>query len=195
MVNGVALTVTGKTTLRANTKLVQGLLGGDTVTLCDELGCLVDALLHLLLVLQLRELAGHHTQDHVLVLGEFLQRLEASSTGSVVLKVVSVDVKFLEQFGGNTVIATLGEVTATNEVATTNVNSNVEIGGALGNGVVVQLDVLGERLIGGVLVQGVLLPAGKHLLVAEVYGGNKMSDKRKMADGQNDLQTRLGSSY
>ena len=195
MVNGVALSVTGKTTLRANTQLVQSLLRGDTVTLCDELGSLVDALLRLLLVLQLRELASHHTQDHVLVLGEFLQRLEASSTSSVVLKVVSVDVKLLEQLGGNTVIATLGEVTATNEVATTNVNSNVEIGGALGNGVVVQLDVLGERLIGGVLVQGVLLPAGKHLLVAEVYGGNKMSDKRKMADGQNDLQTRLGSSY
>lgn len=144
MVDGIALTVTGKPTLRANTNLLQSLLSSDTVALGDELSGLVHPLLHLLLVLQLGELAGHHSQDHVLVFGELLERLEASSARGVVLEVVGVDVEFLKELGGNAVVATLGEMTAANEVAATDVDADVEVGRALGKGIVVQLDVLLE---------------------------------------------------
>lgn len=169
MINGIALAVTGKSALRTNPNLLQGLLDGSAVTLRNELGRVEHPLLHLLLVLQLGELAGHHSQDHVLVLGQFLERLEASGTGGVVLEVVGVNVELLEQLGGDVVIATLGEVTATNEVTTADVDADVEVGGALGEGIVVQLDVLVEQLQGSLLVQGVFFPALKHLLGAEVY--------------------------
>lgn len=161
----------GETALRADTDLVEGLLDGDVVALGDELGGVVDALLHLLLVLELGELAGHDTQDDVLVLGELLQGLEATGTGSVVFEVVGVHVELLEELGGDAVVATLGEVTAADEVTTADVHTDVEVGGALGQQVVVQLDVLLEHLVGGVDVQRVFLPARQHLLGAEVCVG------------------------
>ncbi|GFF43553.1 hypothetical protein IFM46972_07244 [Aspergillus udagawae] len=168
-VNRVTLTVTGKTTLRADADLLEGLFNANVVALGDELGSFVDALLHLLLVLELGELAGYNAQDDVLVARQLLQRLEATGTGGVVLEVVGVDVELLEQLGSDAVIATLGEVTATNKVTATDVNTDVEIGRTLGQQFVVLLDVLFKCLVGSGGVQKIGLPALQHLLRAEVW--------------------------
>jgi len=70
-------------TLRAHTQPLECILLTFAAIGRNVLGCLLDSLLHLFLVLQLRELAGDDTQDHVLVLGQLLERLKASSTRGV----------------------------------------------------------------------------------------------------------------
>lgn len=105
-----------KTTLRANTDLVKRSIEGDVVTLSDELSSIDDSLLHILLILQLGELASDNTQNDVLVSGQELERLETTGAGGVVLEVVGVDVQFLEELDGDTVVATLGEVAAADKV-------------------------------------------------------------------------------
>jgi len=167
-VNSITLAVTSKPTLRANATLLQRLLNRDPITLSNELGSLIHPLFHLLLVLELRELGGHDAQNDVLVAGQFFEGLEASRAGGVVLEVVGIDVELLEELGGDTVVAALGEVARADEVAAADVDADVEVGGALGEGVVVQLDVLVEELFGGLVVQGVFLPALEHLVGAEV---------------------------
>lgn len=150
--DSVALVVTGKSALWADSNTIQGFFDSLVVALGDEFGGFQDALLHLFLVLQLGELASHDTQDDILVLGQDLEGLEATSTGSVVLKVVSINIQLLEELDGNTVIATLRKVTAVDEVTTAQVDTNVEVSGALSQAVIVQLDVLVEQVIGRVLV-------------------------------------------
>jgi len=144
--------VRSETTLRANTNLVQGCLNRDVVALSDDLGSIEDTLLHLLLVFHGGELAGHNTENDILVSGQVLEGLEATGTLSVILQVVSVDVQLLEQFNSDTIITTLGEVTATNEVTAAQVNTDVEILGQTDKAVVVQLDVLLEHVVRGVHV-------------------------------------------
>ena len=51
----IAFSVTCKTALRAYTELLKCVFLRLTGTLCNEIGCLVDASNHLILVLQLRE--------------------------------------------------------------------------------------------------------------------------------------------
>lgn len=168
-IDSVALTVRSETTLRANTDLVQGCLDRDVVALGDDLGSVVDTLLHLLLVFHGGELAGHNTEDDILVSGQVLEGLETTGTLSVILQVVSVDVQLLEQFNGDTVITTLGEVTATNEVSAAQVNTNVEILGQTDEAVVVQLDVLLEHVVRGVHVALIGLEAVQEFLGTEIY--------------------------
>lgn len=93
----VALRVRCKTTLRADTALLDGVLSRLTSALRNPVCSLVDTRDHIVLVLQLRELRCDHTQDHVLVLGKVRKRLEATSTRCVVLEVVSVDVEVLHR--------------------------------------------------------------------------------------------------
>ena len=167
-VDGVTLTVRGETTLGADTDLVESLLDGDVVALGDDLGGVDNAGLHLFLVFHGGELGGDNAQDNVLVGGEVLEGLEATGTLGVVLQVVGVHVQLLEQLDGNAVIATLGEVTAADEVSAAQVDSYVHVLGETDEGVVVQLDVLLEHVVGGVYVQRVLLEAVEELLRAEV---------------------------
>ena len=167
-INSVTLTVRSETTLRANTDLVQGCIDRDVVALSNDLGSVEDALLHLLLVFHGSKLAGHNTENDVLVSRQVLQGLEATGTLGIVLQIVGVHVQLLEKLDGNSIITTLGEVTAADEVTAAKVNSDVHILGETDEGVVVQLDVLLEHVVGGVDVQRVLLEAGKELLRAEV---------------------------
>lgn len=167
-VDRVALAVRGETTLGANTNLVESLLDGDVVALGNDLGSVDDAGLHLFLVFHGGELGGDNAQDDVLVGGEVLEGLEAAGALGVVLQVVGVHVQLLEQLDGDAVVTTLGEVTAADEVTAAQVDTNVHVLGETDEGVVVQLDVLLEHVVGGVDVQRVLLEASKELLRAEV---------------------------
>lgn len=167
-VNSVTLTVGSESTLGADANLVQGSLEGDVVALSDDLGGIDDPSLHLLLVLHGGELGGDNTQDDVLVGGEVLEGLEATGTLGVVLEVVGVHVQLLEELDGDAVVATLGKVTAADEVTAAQVDTNVHVLGDTDEAVVVQLDVLLEHIVGSVDVQGVSLEAVKEFLRAEV---------------------------
>lgn len=168
-VNSITLTVRSKSTLRTNTNLVKGSVERDVVTLSDELGSINNAGLHLLLVLQSGELGSDHTQDDVLVGGQELEGLEAAGAGGIVLEVVGVDVQLLEELDGDAVVAALGEVTATDEVAAAQVDTDVHVRREVDEAVVVLLDILLEHVVGGIHVQRVFLEAVQELLGAEVW--------------------------
>lgn len=157
-----------KSTLGTNTNLVQGSIERDVVTLSNELGSINDAGLHLLLVLHGGELGSDDSQDDVLVGGQELEGLEATGTGGVVLQVVGVHVQLLEQLDGNAVVTAFGEVTAADEVTAAQVDTDVHVGGQVGETVVVLLDVLLEHVVGAVHVQRVFLEAVQELVGAEV---------------------------
>lgn len=101
-----------KPTLRAHTNPLERLLGRLTTPLGHPLGGAQHALLHLLLVLELRELGADDADDDVLVLGEVLQGLEAAGALGVVFEVEGVDVEGLEELLGDDVVGALGEVAA-----------------------------------------------------------------------------------
>jgi hypothetical protein len=103
----VTLGVRSKTTLRRNTHTLQSLLSRLPTALGNEISSLVHSLYHLLLVLQLRELASNNTQDNILVLGQMLQRLETSCARGIVLEVISIHIQILEEFGGNVIVSAL----------------------------------------------------------------------------------------
>lgn len=73
-----------KTTLRANTNLVERSIEGDVVTLGNELSSVDNTLLHLLFVLEIGELAGDNAQNDILVGGQELEGLKAAGTGGIV---------------------------------------------------------------------------------------------------------------
>lgn len=154
--------------LRAHGDLFERLLCGLTGALSNELGSFVDALLHLLLVLQLAELGGDDSDNNVLILGQEFQGFETTGTLSIVLEVKSVDVQACEELLGDNVVGALGEVAATNEVAAAQVNTGVHVSGNLADGVVVQLDVCVEQLVDGSDIVLVFGPALAELLGAEV---------------------------
>lgn len=157
-----------KATLWANSDLVKRSIEGDVVTLSNKLSSINDPLLHVLLVLKLGELASDNAQNDVLVGGQGLERFETTGAGGVVLEVVGVDVQLLEELNSNTVVATFGEVPATDKVTAAEMNTDVHIGGQVCEAVVVLLDILLEHGIGGVYVQRVLLEASEELIRAEV---------------------------
>jgi hypothetical protein len=167
-IDSVTLAVGSESTLGTHTDLVKSSVERDVVTLGDELGSIDNALLHLFLVLKLGKLAGDDTENDVLVRGEELKGLKATGAFGVVLEVVSVHVELLEQLDGNAVIASLGEVTAADKVTAAQVNTDMHVGGQIGETVIVLLDVLLEHGVGAVHVQRVLLEAGKEFLRAEV---------------------------
>ena len=123
--------------LRTDADLLQCLITGLSSPFRHKFGSAVDAPFHRLLVLQLRELRADDTNDDVLILGQVLERLEAACPFRVVLQVEGVDVKVLEKLARNFVIRPLSEVSATNEVASTEMNSGVQIRGAFAYGVIV----------------------------------------------------------
>lgn len=90
----------GKSALRADTNALESFFSALAVALGNKVGGLVHPVDHFLLVLELGELGGDHTEDYVLVLGEVLQGLEAAGTGSVVFEVVGVDVQVLREVSG-----------------------------------------------------------------------------------------------
>jgi len=53
-----------------------------------QLRCLLDFLLHLPYILQLRELTRDQPQDHIFTLRQLFQRFESSSTRRIVFQVV-----------------------------------------------------------------------------------------------------------
>lgn len=107
-----------ETALRGNADALERLLLGLAAALGDELSRLVHASLHLLLVLEGRHLGADDTNDHVLVLREELQGLEATRALGVVLKVEGVDVEVLEKLLRDDVVGTLGKMASANEVST-----------------------------------------------------------------------------
>lgn len=165
---GVSTLVRAESALWAHGNLLEGLLLGLTSALGDELSSLVDALLHLLLVLELAELSGNDTDNNVLVLRQELEGFEAAGTLSVVLQVEGVDVQVGEELLGDDVVGTLGKVTATNEVAAAQVDTGVHVSRNLADGVVVQLDVGVKQLIDSADVVLVLGPSLAELFGAEV---------------------------
>ena len=97
-------------TLRTHTNPLERLLDRLPTALGHPLRRAQDALLHFLLVLELRELGADNADDDVLVLGEVLQGLEATGAGGVVFEVEGVDSKVLEELLGDDVVGALGEV-------------------------------------------------------------------------------------
>src|SRR5579875_2705655 len=70
----------------------------------DVAGCLLDAALEHVLVLQLRALGGDHPQDHALVApGQEAQRLERAGPLVIELEEVPVDLQIAEQRLGHKV--------------------------------------------------------------------------------------------
>lgn len=177
----VALGVTGESTLWRDTNTLEGVLSALVVALSDEVGSLVDAINHGLLVLELGELRGDDAEDDVLVLGEVLKGLEAASAGGVVLEVVGVDVEVLKQLLCNVVVRALGEVTAAHIVSAAQVDAQVHVCWALEAGVI-ELDVGVEHLVGRlgvVLVGGPALEHGFRAEVCRVSVNNDFMDWRR----------------
>lgn len=100
--------------LGAHIHSLESLLTSLASSLGHPLGGREDALLHLLLVLELGQLGADDADDDVLVLGEVLQGLEAARPLVVILQVEGVDVQVLEQLLGDDVVRSLGEVAAAN---------------------------------------------------------------------------------
>ena len=101
----ITIFMTSETALRTYAQSLDGLLFRLAATFGHELGRFVYPGFHLLFVLELRELAGDHTEYHVLVFGEELQWLEAAGSRGVVLEVVRRDVKVVEELLGDYVVA------------------------------------------------------------------------------------------
>ena len=162
-----------KPTLRADSHPLKRLFLTLSIPIRDKLRRLEHPLLHLFEVLQLGELARNHSHDDILVLGQLLERLEATSSCSVVFEVVGVDIELFKELGGNAVVAAFAKVPRVYEVAPADVNADVHVCRPLGDAGVVEVDVFFEKLVGGFSVDGVLLPAFEHGLRAEVYTGGK----------------------
>lgn len=152
-----------ETALGADTALLDRVLARLSGTLGNPVRSLVDTRNHLLLVLELGELRGDHTKDNILVLGQVLERLEATGAGCIVLEVVCVDVQVLEELLRNVVVCALGEVTAADVVTTAKMNAKVHVRRSL-EALVVKLDVCVEHLVGGLVVGLVGGPALQHVL-------------------------------
>ena len=138
---GISALVGAEPTLWADSNPLQSLLTRLTASLRDEVGRLEYPLLDLVLVLQFAELGADGTDDDILILGEELERLEATRTGRIVLKIESVHLEVGEELLGDDVVCTLGEVAATNEVAAAQMDACVEVCGQLADAVVVEANV------------------------------------------------------
>ena len=109
-VNQITFCMASKSALRADTTPLEGLLPALSLPLCHDIRCIVNTLLQLLLIFQLRKLARHNTKNDVLVLRQMGEWLEASGARRIVLEVVGVHVHLLEQLCRNAVVAAFAEV-------------------------------------------------------------------------------------
>lgn len=157
-----------ETTLRADSDLLQRLLLSLASTLCHKLGRLVDPCLHLLLVLQLTKLGRDDANHDVAVFGQELKRLKATRALGVVLEVEGVDLQLGEKLLCDDVVRTFGKVATADEVAAAQVHTGMEIGGQLGDAVVVKRNVGVEERIDRADVVLVFGPALAELVGAEV---------------------------
>lgn len=106
-----------KAALGRDAQALERLLARLAAALGDHVGGLVDAPLHLLLVLELRELGRHDAQHHVLVGRQLCQRREAARPRRVVFEVVRRRVERAKQFGRDAVVGAFGEVARADKVA------------------------------------------------------------------------------
>ncbi|KAI6755828.1 hypothetical protein HG531_004934 [Fusarium graminearum] len=113
-----------ESTLGTDSDPLQSLLLALTTTLGDPIGRTQNSLLHLLLILKLRQLGADNTDNDTLVLGEEFQRLKTARALGVVFQVKGVDVQVTEQLLSNDVVFALGKVTTANEVATAEMDTN-----------------------------------------------------------------------
>lgn len=157
-----------KSTLGTDTDLIKSSFERNIIAFGNELGSIDNTPLHLLLILELSELAGDDTEDDVLMGGKELKRFEATCARGIVLQVVGVHVELLEKFNGDAIIPTLGEVTATDEVTAAQVDTDVHVSGQVSEAVVVLLDVLFEHVVGAIHIQIIVLKAVEELFRAEV---------------------------
>lgn len=141
--------MTREPTLRAHPQPPQRIPSTLTIPPRHKVRSLIHPPLHLIQILQFRKLARDDAEDHILVLRQALQRLKASGSGRVVLEVVRVHVEIPEELLGDAVVAAFGEVTAVDEVAAAEVDADVHVGGAVGDAVVVESDVVVEGLVCG----------------------------------------------
>ncbi len=88
--------------------------------------------LRLLFVLQLPQLGTDTTDDDILVLGQELERLESAGPLGVIFQIEGVDVQILKQLLRNDVVRSLGEVAATDEVASAQVHACMHVLGTVG---------------------------------------------------------------
>ena len=84
-----------KSTLRADTALLDGVFARLASALCNPLSGLVNTSDHLVLALELREFRCDDTEYDVLVPGKVSKRLEATCARCIVFEVVGVDIKIL----------------------------------------------------------------------------------------------------
>lgn len=85
----VTFCMASEATLRRNGQPLQRLLPTLLAAFSDVVGGFVDAVDHLLLVLELGKFGGHDADDDVLVVGEVLEGLEAAGARGVVFEVVA----------------------------------------------------------------------------------------------------------
>lgn len=167
-INGITHTVGSKSTLRTDTDLIKRSFERNVIAFGNVLGSVDDTPLHLLHILELGELAGDDTEYDILMGGKELKRLEATRARGIVFQVVGVHVELLEKLNGDAIIATLREVTATDEVAAAQVDTDVHVNGQVEEAVVVLLDVLFEHDVGAIHIQSVILKAVEEFFGAEV---------------------------
>ena len=147
---------------------LEGLLTSLSRPLRHKLGGLVDLLLRGLLVFQLPQFGADTPNNHVLVLGQELERLEPAGALGVVFQIERVDVEVLKEPFGNDVVRALGEVAPADEVASAQVYARVQVRGQSGDRVVVQLDVSIKEVVDGADVVFVLFPAFAEGIGAEI---------------------------
>lgn len=134
-------------------------------TLGDPFTCLPHSVLQLLHILELRLLRRYNSENHVLVSRQELKRLKAAGALSVVLEVVSIDVKVLEELLGDNVVGTASEMLPVDPISAAEVNADVHVFWTGGETVVVQLDVSIQE---SVRIFAVVLEALEHLWRAKV---------------------------
>jgi len=178
--NCVSFLVTCKSTLWADAQSLQRLLPRLPGSLSYNICGLEHPLLHLLFVLQLRELTCDDTKNDVLIGWEMQQRLEVTGPRGVVLEVVGLHIKVLEDLGGDAVVAAFGEVTGAHEVTAADVETEVHLRGVFRDAGVVSVDVDVKEIIERAVVGGVLLPSFDHLLGAEVWSSLVSADTSSM---------------
>lgn len=95
MAKRIALGMACEPTLRRHSELIERLLSTLSSPLRYKIRRLLDPLDHVLLLLELGKLGRYDSEDHVLILGKMLQRLESACSGSIVLEIESVAIQGL----------------------------------------------------------------------------------------------------
>jgi len=157
-----------ETALRAERNSLERFLARLATALGHKVSGLVNALLHLLLILELAELSANSTNDNMFVLGQKLEGLEAPGTCRVILEVEGVDLQLGKELLCNDVVGTLGKMASTNEVATAQVYTSVEISRELADGIVVEGNVGIQEIVDSADVVRIFGPPLSELVGAKV---------------------------